>query len=64
MKYINLDLRDNLEEQVIGEAERAAHFINEALRCGGVVYVHCAKGRSRSVSVIIMYLMLFLRMSY
>lgn len=31
---------------------------------GGIVFVHCALGQSRSVSCIIMYLMMFRAMNY
>ena len=34
------------------------------MREGGVVFVHCAVGQSRSVACIIMYLMLYRNMNY
>lgn len=35
--------------------EEAANFINEALKSGGTVFVHCAAGISRSTSCLIAY---------
>ena len=61
---MKLDLGDSLGEYVIVEATKGANFIASALSEGGCVYVHCAVGKSRSVSCIIMYLMKFRRMSY
>ena len=50
---------------MIGEAKRAAEFVHKSRdEEKGVVFVHCAMGRSRSVSVIVMYLMTYHSMSY
>ena len=38
--------------------------MKEAIDQGGVVFVHCAMGKSRSVSSIIMYLMHHKNMNY
>lgn len=38
--------------------------MNEAIEGGGQVFVHCAMGKSRSVSAIIMYLINHRQMSY
>jgi dual specificity phosphatase 12 len=64
IKYLNLPLNDNKVEELISEVLRAAHFIHEAIDQGGIVFVHCAKGKSRSVSAIIMYLMVYHQLDY
>ncbi len=43
---------------------KASQFMKEAIDQGGVVFVHCAMGKSRSVSSIIMYLMHHHNMDY
>jgi protein-tyrosine phosphatase len=63
-KYIHLQLYDDMAEELIPEVLKAAHFIDDAIKSGGTVFVHCAMGKSRSVSAIIMYLMHHQRMSY
>jgi protein-tyrosine phosphatase len=52
------------DEEVIGEALKAAQFMREAREQDGVVFVHCAMGKSRSVSAIIMFLMVDHQMTY
>lgn len=37
--------------------DEASQFIHESIQSGGVVFVHCFEGKSRSVSCIIAYLM-------
>ena len=53
--YYNCNLRDSLTEQI--EFEGPLRFIQQALASGGVVFVHCAAGVSRSASIVIGYLM-------
>jgi predicted protein tyrosine phosphatase len=39
-------------------------FIDDAIKSGGKIYVHCARGVSRSVSIIIAYLMYHYSISF
>jgi protein phosphatase slingshot len=57
-KYFNADLKDEMNELLLQKAGCAILFIELALREPNTkVYVHCHLGRSRSVSIIIYYLM-------
>ena len=53
--YYNCYLKDNLTERV--DFEGPLRFIQSALDQGGVVFVHCAAGVSRSATIVLAYLM-------
>jgi protein-tyrosine phosphatase len=57
-KYFNANLKDSSTELLLDKAGCGVLFIELALRDpGNKVYVHCHLGKSRSVSIIIYYLM-------
>ena len=56
---MKLDLNDDLVEDPIDRCVQAAQFIKKAMDEGGKIFVHCNLGRSRSVSVILVYLLLY-----
>eukprot|EP00906_Rhabdomonas_costata_P019327 RCo028235 len=53
--YYSCKLRDNMTEQI--DFEGPLRFIQDALALGGVVFVHCTRGVSRSAAIVIAYLM-------
>jgi hypothetical protein len=53
--YYNCHLRDNRWAQI--DFEGPLTFIEGALAQGGVVFVHCMLGKSRSASIVVAYLM-------
>jgi len=55
--YGNFLLRDNNEEDIYETVEGAYNFIDNVKNRNGKVLVHCYLGMSRSVSVVIYYLM-------
>jgi len=55
--YLELDVRDNEEQNLIRVYPQARNFINTALQSGGKVLVHCNGGISLSPSFVIMYVM-------
>jgi protein-tyrosine phosphatase len=55
--HVGLDDRVMPSEQAVQLLMKGAAFIEEALRSGGHVLVHCKHGRNRSASVVCAYLM-------
>lgn len=56
-KYLRLPMRDNVEEKNIAQGVRdACDFLDDARLHDAPVYVHCKAGRSRSVTVVLAYL--------
>ena len=56
--YEKLDMLDNEEYDVKGAMPKAVNFMRNVEKSNGRVLVHCISGISRSVTVIIMYLMM------
>ncbi|KAG2393570.1 hypothetical protein C9374_007101 [Naegleria lovaniensis] len=56
--YLNLHLFDQTDEH-IGDTifEESFEYIDQAIQNGNTVLVHCMKGRSRSATILIAYLM-------
>ena len=55
--YKQIAVEDNLDVDMTQHLSGAFQFIEEARACGEKVLVHCHAGRSRSVTVILAYLM-------
>lgn len=56
-KYKQVEVLDSVDTNLVQHFEECFSFIDEAKREGGGVLVHCFAGRSRSVTVIVAYLM-------
>ena len=55
--YEQIAVEDNLEVDMMQHLPRAFEFIEKARQCGEKVLVHCHAGMSRSVTIILAYLM-------
>lgn len=55
--YLNLKLDDIPTQSLYHVLEKSFNFILEAIGRGGVVFVHCAAGVSRSASIVIYFIM-------
>ncbi|KAH7442747.1 hypothetical protein KP509_03G102200 [Ceratopteris richardii] len=56
-KYKRVEVRDSADVNLEEHFEECFSFIDEARQNGNAVLVHCFAGRSRSVSIVIAYLM-------
>lgn len=56
-KYFCIDINDTPTSLLLPFLPRAVKFIKMAIEGGGIVYVHCVHGQSRSCAVCIAYLM-------
>lgn len=63
-KYLKLGLMDNLEQDLYRSLESAYRFILEGSTGGNKIYIHCHAGISRSVSMLIYFLMKRDKMSF
>ncbi|RUS15790.1 protein-tyrosine phosphatase-like protein [Endogone sp. FLAS-F59071] len=55
--YMRIEIDDADREDIVGAARDAIPFVHGALVKGGRVLVHCQQGKSRSVAIVVMYLM-------
>ncbi|KLO17269.1 phosphatases II [Schizopora paradoxa] len=62
--YMTLDVQDNEEQNLIRLFPKAKLFIDEALRAGGRVLVHCNGGISLSPAFVVMYVMQYYQMTW
>lgn len=62
--YKSLPLIDLPVFKVTPHLDASYLFISEALKSGGTVLVHCARGRSRSAAVMVAYMMRSKRITY
>jgi dual specificity phosphatase 12 len=63
-KYLRLDLNDIPSQDLTKALNKSYHFMKKAIDEGGIVFVHCFAGVSRSSSQIIDYLMMNKTMSF
>lgn len=54
--YMRIEIDDADREDIVGAARDAIPFVHGALVKGGRVLVHCQQGKSRSVAMVVMYL--------
>ena len=64
ISYLTLNIRDNVSENIECLFFKCINYINEAKEKNGRVLIHCYKGVSRSVSIIISYLIFLHKWSY
>ncbi len=57
ISFMHMQISDLPEEDLLSHLGEAIAFIDSALVHGGAVLVHCFRGRSRSATVVIAYLM-------
>lgn len=50
--YLRLDMNDVTNQPLGGNVEKACEYITDVVDGGGIVFVHCYAGISRSVSVV------------
>lgn len=55
--YLHVPLRDHHTESIEDHWQGALEFIDAALRRGAGVLVHCVQGRSRSVAIVLAYML-------
>lgn len=64
LHYLKVNLYDVPHQDILGSLEKVYGFIEQNLKKGNIL-VHCAMGKSRSVAIVIGYLMLkFPSLSY
>ena len=63
-KYYRIDLIDNESTNIRKYFDETNEFINDAIKEGGNILVHCYAGISRSTSIIIAYLMKYKKMNF
>lgn len=56
-KYLRIEVLDSADVDLTQHFDAAFSFIDEARMAGGGALVHCFAGRSRSVTVVVAYLM-------
>lgn len=56
-KYLQLHLDDTMHQSLYEVLEPSYQFIRGAIGNGGTVFIHCLAGVSRSVSILIYFLM-------
>ena len=64
INYLTLNIRDNVSENIECLFFKCINYINEAKEKQGRVLIHCYKGVSRSVSILISYLIYLYKWTY
>ncbi|CAG2100805.1 unnamed protein product [Medioppia subpectinata] len=64
ISYLFIQASDNPMQDLITRFEECYHFIDDGLKSGHKVLVHCVAGVSRSSTIVISYLMVKHRMSF
>ena len=62
--YLTLNIRDNVSENIECIFYKCINYIDEAKEKNGRILIHCYKGVSRSVSVLISYLIYLYKWTY
>lgn len=55
-KYLNIKIEDSISENLLKIFDTYTDIINNELKMGNIVFIHCSRGKSRSASFIIAYL--------
>lgn len=63
-KYLHLPLHDRDNFEIKMYLDPCVDYIDEVIKSGGKVYVHCFAGISRSSTVVIYYLMKYHKMRF
>lgn len=63
-KYLQLNFADNDKTEIQQYFSETFEFISSALENSGIVYVHCAMGVSRSSSIVIAFLMKYMKLDF
>jgi protein-tyrosine phosphatase len=63
-KYLHLPIHDRNDFEIKLYLDPCVDFIDEVVKTGGKVYVHCFAGISRSSTVVIYYLMKYHKMRF
>ncbi|CAD6214028.1 unnamed protein product [Miscanthus lutarioriparius] len=61
--YKKIEVLDSPDTDLLKHSDECFSFIDEAISSGGNVLVHCFAGRSRSVTIVVAYLMKKYQMS-
>ena len=64
IKYLTLNIRDNVSENIECLFFKCINYINDVKEKKGRVLIHCYKGISRSVSILIAYLIYINKWTY
>jgi len=64
IKYHGLPIDDDPSQDLTKYLGKATHFIEQAKKKRQIVLVHCRAGKSRSVSIVIAYLITYQNMSF
>ncbi|EFA83472.1 putative protein tyrosine phosphatase [Heterostelium album PN500] len=57
IEYLRVPIGDSSKAPIEDYFDRSIQFIDDAIKSGASVFVHCQQGRSRSPSIIMVYLM-------
>ena len=62
IKYINIKIEDSIDENLLNILDKYTNIINSELQNNNV-FIHCNRGKSRSASFVIAYLLKFNNMN-
>lgn len=64
IKYLQFDLLDSETQDIKQYFDKSGKFIDDAIKGGGNVLVHCHAGISRSTTLVLAYLIKYKKMSF